>query len=145
MTLIDLAYKYRKIIEKAVESLDDATALEAKTLYPTWGKLVAEGRTVALGFRFYYEKQLFKTLQPEYTFTDTYIPGTQGTQSLFAVIDEVHKGTMDDPIPYNGNMELNEGFYYSQDGKTYICVRNTVNPVYHALKELTGIYVEEVK
>lgn len=34
---------------------------------------------------------------------------------------------------------------YIQDGVTYLCNRNTVNPVYNPLSELVGIYVEEVR
>ena len=34
---------------------------------------------------------------------------------------------------------------YSQDGVTYLCNRDTVNPVYNPLRELVGIYVEEVR
>lgn len=32
---------------------------------------------------------------------------------------------------------------YSQDGVTYLCSRDTVNPVYNPLRELVGIYVEQ--
>ena len=39
-------------------------------------------------------------------------------------------------------MELEEGKYYSQDGVTYLCTRDTGIPVYNALKDLVGIYVE---
>ena len=31
-----------------------------------------------------------------------------------------------------------------QDGVTYLCNRDTVNPVYNPLSELVGIYVEIV-
>lgn len=51
-------------------------------------------------------------------------------------------GTIENPIPYDGNMILEEGKYYSQDGVTYLC--NSGNPVYHALKDLVGLYVEVV-
>ena len=43
-----------------------------------------------------------------------------------------------------GNMALVSGKYYSQDGVTYLCNRDTVNPVYNPLRELVGIYVEIV-
>ena len=36
MNLIELAQKLRPIIEKASQSLDDKTALEAVTLFPKW-------------------------------------------------------------------------------------------------------------
>lgn len=47
-------------------------------------------------------------------------------------------------IPYSGNMTLEAGKYYSQSGKTYLCNRDTGNPVYNALADLVGIYVTEV-
>lgn len=36
MTLIELARKLRPLIETAAQSLDDATALEAVSLFPNW-------------------------------------------------------------------------------------------------------------
>lgn len=65
-----------------------------------------------------------------------------GTESLWERIDETHDGTKYDPIPYNGNMALQNGLYYTQSGVLYRCTRDTGNPVYHTLSELVGIYVE---
>ena len=53
-----------------------------------------------------------------------------------------HAGTLDDPIPYDGNMELTEGLYYIQDEIVYLCTRSSGQPVYHALSALVGLYVE---
>jgi hypothetical protein len=39
-------------------------------------------------------------------------------------------------------MALVSGLHYSQDGVVYLCTRDTVNPVFNALKDLVGIYVE---
>lgn len=66
-----------------------------------------------------------------------------GTESLYTEISEVHAGTLEDPIPYSGNMELEAGKFYSQGGKVYHCTRDTEIPVYAGLAELVGIYVEE--
>ena len=41
-------------------------------------------------------------------------------------------------------MALVSGKYYSQDGVTYLCNRDTINPVYNQLRELVGTYVEIV-
>ncbi len=68
-----------------------------------------------------------------------------GTDSLYARIDEQHDGTKYDPIPYSGNMALEAGKYYSQSGKTYLCNRDTGNPVYNALADLVGLYVIETE
>ena len=51
---------------------------------------------------------------------------------------------MVDPIPYDGNMALMAGLYYIQNGVTYLCNRDTINPVYNALVDLVGVYVEAV-
>ena len=68
----------------------------------------------------------------------------ENAASLWETINETHSGTMDDPIPYDGNMALSAGLYYVQDYVIYLCTRDTGNPVYHALDDLTGVYVEEV-
>ena len=68
----------------------------------------------------------------------------ENAASLWTEICESHAGTLDDPIPYSGNMALESGKNYSQDNKVYRCTRDTGNPVYNALSELVGLYVEEV-
>ena len=65
-------------------------------------------------------------------------------RSLWEYINETHDGSKYDPIPYDGNMELSEGLHYMQDGVLYRCTRSTGQPVYHALEELVGLYVEVV-
>ena len=55
---------------------------------------------------------------------------------------EEYAGTQHDPIPYDGNMALESGKYYIQDDVVYLCNRDTGNPVYNALSELLGLYVE---
>ena len=71
-------------------------------------------------------------------------PGN-GTESLFVVIDKEHAGTLEDPIPYEGNMELFNGKYYIQNEVIYLCTRDSGAPLYHDLSSLVGLYVEEVK
>ena len=142
MTYTERALQLRPIMEQAAQSLDDNTALTAVELFPQWEKLVADGKTVDKGFRFQHGTQLYRTEQPTYTFVSHYVPGSTGTESLFSKVDETHAGTRDDPIPYDGNMILEEGKYYSQGGVVYICTRSTGNPVYHALSDLVGLYVE---
>lgn len=134
------AYKLRRRIESAVQSLQDGEALEVVTLYPKWNDLI--GKTVGkAGFRFTYGGKLYKTIPANHTFQADWVPGV-GTESIYTRIDETHAGTLADPIPYDGNMELSAGLYYTQDGATYLCNRNTGQPVYNALADLVGIYVE---
>ena len=135
------AQNWRGIIEEAVQSVeDDMVALAAAPLYPKWEDLV--GRNAPEGMRFQHDGKLYK-VRSEHSFAAEWIPGA-GTESLYTRIDEAHAGTADNPIPYAGNMALEFGKYYSQDGAVYLCNRDTVNPVHDALSELAGIYVEAV-
>ena len=123
-------------------NVDDNTALRMKDFYPTFESVI--GQTVRQGFKFTHGGKLWRTEQPEMTIQEHYAPG-MGTESLYSEVCETHAGTLEDPIPYNGNMALESGKYYSQDGKVYRCTRDTGNPVYNALSELVGLYVEEVQ
>ena len=120
-------------------SLTDEEALSVKSVYPEWETLV--GKTVKKDEKMQYGGRLWKVLQ-EHTVQEQWKPGT-GTESLYTEISETHAGTLEDPIPYSGNMELEAGKYYSQGGKVYHCNRDTEIPVYAGLAELVGIYVEE--
>lgn len=123
-------------------SATDQQALAASALYPTYEDLVARQYMAEnAGYRFQFDGGLWKTLQPGYTFDGVYAPG-QGTESVYTRIDESHAGTLEDPIPYEGNMELFSGKYYTQGGVVYRCTRDSGQPLYHKLSELVGIYVE---
>lgn len=72
------------------------------------------------------------------------MPEIKITESLWEEICEQHDGTKYDAILYNGNMALEAGKYYTQDGVLYLCNRDSGNPVYHPLSALVGLYVEVV-
>lgn len=128
-----------KVIQKYAQNItDDDEALEVKLIYPPFDSCI--GKTVKQGFKFTYESDLYKVVQPTLTFEEHRPPG-QGTESLYARIDETHAGTPEDPIPYEGNMELFEGKYYIQNGVIYVCIRDSGAPLYHNLADLVGIYV----
>ena len=122
-------------------TVDDNTALRMKDFYPAFESVI--GQTVRQGFKFTHGGKLWRTEQPEMTIQEHYAPG-MGTESLYSEVCETHAGTLEDPIPYSGNMALESGKYYSQNSKIYRCTRDTGNPVYHALSELVGLYVKEV-
>ena len=143
MTYTERALQLRPVIEKAAQSLEDSVALTAVELFPKWKELVENGVEVEKGFRFQHENKLYRTEQPIYTFVAHYVPGT-GTESLFSVVDETHAGTIDDPIPYEQNMEIFESLYYTQNGVLYRCIRDSGQPLYHDLAALVGSYVEVV-
>lgn len=119
-------------------NLTDEESLEVKDLYPEWESKM--GQQVNAGEKYQYNDKLWKVLQP-HTVQENWKPG-EGTESLYTEVSKGHAGTQEDPIPYNNNMELENGKYYSQDGVTYLCTRDTGIPVYNPLKDLVGLYVE---
>ena len=129
------ALKLRHHIETAVQSLPDSEALEAVTLYPEW----AAGVDYATGYKVQRGGRLWRCLQ-SHTAQAGWEP--ENAASLWTEVCESHTGTKDDPIPYDGNMALESDKYYIQGGVTYLCNRDTGNPVYNALSELVGLYVE---
>ena len=140
--LLEMAQNLRPYIEEAAQSLPDADGLKAKALYPRWEDLVKKGSVTAeAGYRFTHGGNLYKCVNANPTFQSDWIPGN-GTAALYVRIVEAHAGTLADPIPYDGNMELKAGLYYIQSGMTYLCNRNTGQPVYNSLAELVGLYVE---
>ena len=136
MTIIELARELRPIIEKSVQSLNDATSAKAICLYPKW----KSGQDYTEGYKVQRGGALYKVLQP-HTSQTGWEP--ENAPSLWTEICESHAGTLTDPIPYSGNMALESGKYYSQSGAVYLCTRDTVNPVYNALSDLVGLYVEK--
>ena len=126
--------------------LTDEQALEVKEMFPMWDEFV--GKVITAGTRFQYEDKLYEVLQ-DHTVLSHYQPSIN-TAALYkeVVLDTNEEGelngTIENPIPYEGNMVLENGKYYSQDGVVYLCNRDTINPVYHALSELVGLYVEVV-
>lgn len=135
------------LIRQQVQTLevDDQTALRMRRYYPAFAELV--GQTVQQGTKFRAtaseDADLYKVIQPELLIQAQYPPGA-GTESLYTRIDEEHAGDKYDPIPYSGNMELEAGLYYTQDGVLYHCTTGTGQPVYHALEDLVGLYVEVI-
>mgnify|MGYP002770672596 CR=1 FL=1 len=138
--LLSISEVQELLVRQQINTLavDDAMAYRMREFYPEW----AEGQSYTVGHKLLYGGSLYKVIQA-HTSQAGWKPGV-GTESLFTRIDETHDGTKYDPIPYNGNMELFAGKYYTQSGQTYHCTRDTGTAVYHPLAELVGIYVEIV-
>ena len=137
--------KIRLIFRQAasiIQTLSDKDALENKDIYLDFNSLI--GETVPLGYKFTYGGRLYKTRQDKLLIQEQYKPSID-TASLYEEINEQNQGTIDDPIPYNNNMELFEGLYYIQNEVIYKCTRSTGTPVFHNLSDLVGLYVEIAK
>jgi hypothetical protein len=146
--LDDIAERRRPMTEQEVSRLmitqsintlavDDSTALRMKDFYPEW----AEGVSYEPGFKVCRKGKLWRVRQAHTSLTGW---EPENTPALWEQINEVYEGTVDDPIPYEGNMALEQGKYYIQDNVIYLCSRDTGIPVYQPLCELVGLYVKEV-
>lgn len=117
-------------------TVDDSMAMRMLDFYPEW----AADTAYTVGYKVRRNGKLWRVLQA-HTSQTGWEP--ENAASLWEQINETHAGTLNDPIPYSGNMALKAGLYYMQDWVIYKCTRDTGNPVYHALRELVGLYVEK--
>lgn len=131
--------KLKQLAQAQVAQQTDEEALDNIELFPTWQSKI--GVQVSQGERLYYDDKLYKVLQT-HTPQEDWRPDT--TASLYVqVIAESDAGTIDNPIPFEVNMELVEGKYYTEDGVKYLCVRALAQSVWH-LADLVGNYVQVV-
>lgn len=118
--------------------LSPSEALQVKDRYPEW----ETGINVKTGERYRVEDVLWECIK-EHTIQENWKP-SMATASLWKVVDEEHKGTIDDPIVYIPPMEIFKDKYYIQNGIKYKCTRNSEQPLTHDLSALVGLYVEKV-
>lgn len=143
MDVIERARALRPIIVKAMEGVDDSIAAKAGELFDRW----KVGETVKAGDRRYYPPtdKVYKVKEGQDHITQAdWTPDV--TPALWKVIDVEHTGTFDDPISAARNMEYKNGLYYfdGEDGKIYLCNRDTGIAVAYMPHELVGHYFEAV-
>ena len=124
-----------------IMNLTDGESLEVKDMYPEWSEFI--NKALTQGMKVQYDNKLYKVRQDVAVVLENQPPGIH-TAALYEEINEQHAGTQEDPIPYNNNMELVQGKYYSQYDIVYYCHRGTEQAVYNDLKDLI-IYVEPVE
>lgn len=149
---LDEAMRVRPLIERAAQSLSDADALTAATLYPRWEDLVKQGSVEAPeGLRFRgSDGKLYRCRKENPTFQSDWIPGLNTNALYVRVGDDAETGTIDNPIEADKGMEYVYGLYYRDptDGQIYKCQRtgepegSTIVLAYLP-SELIGIYFEE--
>lgn len=122
-------------------NLTDKEALLYTKYYPDWNDYI--NKSLLANFKIQYNNKLFKTRQPINVVLENQPPSIH-TAALYEEINESDTGTLENPIPYSGNMELVKGKYYIQDNAVYLCTRSTGVPVQRNLKDLIGLYVTKV-
>lgn len=128
--------KLRSLIIKSSASLSDTDALQAVELFAVW----ASDTDYAVGDRVSYDGTLYKCRQ-SHTSQSIYTPDM--IPALWEVVAEPGQGdTPDNPIEYDQSMAIEKDKYYIENDVIYICTRNSVNPLYTALANVVGNYVE---
>lgn len=138
MSLEARARAMRAEMYKEGETFTDEKALSLPEFYPFW----KPDTEYEMGKRLRHEDKLYRVRQL-HTSSALYPPGSTGSEALYAEVEKPGQGdTPDNPIPYNNNMELFEGKYYSQFDVVYHCFRSTGTAVYNNLADLVNLYVE---
>lgn len=128
--------KLRELIVKASESLSDTDALEAVELFDEW----ATDTDYERGDRRRYEGVLYKARQA-HTSQSIYPPNI--VPALWEVVAPEGKGdSPDNPIEYDQSMAIEEGKFYIENDVVYVCIRDSGVPLYTALANVIGNYVE---
>lgn len=131
--------KLKQLAQAQVSQQTDEEALNNIELFPTWQSML--GKTVEIGTRLYHDDRLWKVRQT-HTVQEEWKPDVATSLYVQIVADE-DAGTITNPIEYQVGMELVEGKYYSEEGVTYLCIRELAQSVWH-LADLVGSYVEVV-
>ena len=125
-------------IDKATGYLTDEQAETVTVLFPLWKTDI----WYTIGMRLQYDGRLYKVRQ-SHTSQNDRTPDI--APALYELIDVTHSGTIDDPIPFDTGMAIEQGKYYVQYEVEYLCTRDSINPLYNDLSTLIGIYVEVVE
>ena len=151
---IEEAIAYRKQIESLTAYAPAEMAIETPTAYPIWSAESVEyydgtdGEHPQSKVRTDDESNTLYKCIKSHTSQELWKPGIE-TASLWTIIDEVHAGTLEDPIPAISGMEYVYGLYYldPDDNKIYICKRIGESDggkitLYYLPHELVGQYFE---
>lgn len=119
----------RLLVEPTINTLllDNNTALRCLSYHPEWADLCAKSyKAENKGFRFQHDGKLYETVQPEFTFQAQWVPGTDGTASIYSRVEWQHAGTVDDPIPVPDTVTPESFTYvvgkvYDESGTLYLC------------------------
>ena len=128
--------KLRELIVKASASLSDTDALQAVELFDEWHP----DTDYEIGDRRRYNGTLYKARQ-NHTSQSIYPPNI--TPALWEVVAPEGKGdSPDNPIVYDQSMAIEKDKFYIENDVLYICTRSSGVPLYTALANVVGNYVE---
>lgn len=127
-------------------NLSNTEALSVKEFYPVWNE---NSLSINKVDKYQHNGKLYEADQA-HTSEANFSPDRMS--SIWHVVVEDHDGTLEDPIPYNEELNplwqgmiLEEGKYYTQSGTVYKCTRDSGIKLTQNLADLVGHYVEQIK
>ena len=130
------AHLIRSRLEQAAQHIPEIEAYDVIWMYPLW----TEDGQYTTGKVWEYGGKLYRCRQAHTGQAGYEPPNTPALWELIPLPGE--EGTHDNPYQYAPGMALLEGKYYTEADVLYICTRDTGVPVYQALADLVGLYVE---
>lgn len=130
--------KNKEIIKYTINSLSLTVeeSLNRKDYYPIWEEYL--NKSLPKDFIVNYQDNLYQTIQPINVVLDNQTPDI--VYALYHKLDkDEHAGTIDDPIPYEQQMKIEKGKYYSQYGITYLAIQSTNTGMPFDLKDMPSI------
>lgn len=127
-----------KCLKASVPIIDDDVAVKVKAFYPEW----VSGGAYISGDRRVYTERLYKCRQ---THTDQGVYTPDQMPALWEVIDEIHTGTIDNPIIYVAPMKVFKDKYYKWVDVVYLCTCDSGQALTHTPDQLVGIYFEVIR
>lgn len=129
--------KAKNAIKYSINALDLSNNDTIKFIdyLPDWNDYV--GKSLPINFKFKYNNQAYQTLQYINVVLSDQTPDI--VYSLYAIINEEHEGTLEDPIPYQQQMAIEKGKYYSQYGITYLAIQDMPTGMPYDLSQIPSI------
>lgn len=103
-------------------NLSNSEIYKVVDVLPAWEEYI--GKEMAKGTKFRYNGKPYVCIQTVNPVLEIY-PPSDGTKANYGLISE-HDGTLADPIPYERNMILEKGKYYTQFDVLYECITDSI-------------------
>ena len=129
--------KAKNAIKYSINALDlsNNDTIKYKDYLPDWNDYI--NKSMPKDFKFQYNNQPYKTIQAVNIVLSNQTPDI--VYSLYAIINEEHEGTLEDPIPYVQQMAIEKGKYYIQYDVVYIAIQSTLTGQPYDLKDMPSI------
>ena len=129
--------KAKEAIKYSINSLDlsNNDAIKFKDYLPYWADYI--NKSMPKDFKFQYNNQPYKTLQYINIVLENQTPDL--VYALYAIINEEHEGTLEDPIPYVQQMSIEKGKYYIQYDVIYYAIQDMPTGMPYDLNQIPSI------